>query len=60
MNAFEKSFKIHPEDPWSRNLLAWTLSTAEEARVSDSDRAVQLAKEACDLKPDWGPYADNG
>lgn len=48
--AYQEAVKIRPRSPKTLNNLAWLLLTAEEKRLRDPDRAVQLARKAVALE----------
>lgn len=49
ISHYEKAREIAPQDPHSRNNLAWVLATSPDASIRDGSRAVKLAQEAVDL-----------
>jgi tetratricopeptide (TPR) repeat protein len=55
---FEHAIEIDPgyEDPY--NNLAWILATAQDARLRDGERAVELAQEAVKLLPSEPTHHD--
>src|SRR6266513_3795529 len=49
ISHYEKATEIAPQDPHSRNNVAWVLATSPDASIRDGSRAVKLAQEAVDL-----------
>jgi len=49
ISHYEKAREIAPQDPHSRNNVAWVLATSPDASIRDGSRAVKLAQEAVDL-----------
>jgi len=52
ISDYDKVIGIMPKDPKAYNSLAWLFATAEEKKVRDGNRAVELARKACELS-DW-------
>ena len=46
---YEKALVLAPEDPHSRNNIAWLLATSSDAAIRDGARAVGFANEAVQL-----------
>jgi Flp pilus assembly protein TadD len=46
---YEKALVLAPEDPHSRNNIAWLLATSADAAIRDGPKAVGFANEAVDL-----------
>jgi len=53
---YERILEFEPEHLAVLNVLAWTLATTRETDLLDADRAVALAKRACELT-DYGQPA---
>lgn len=49
MTDYEAALKIKPEDSGVLNNLAWLLATSTEDNLRDGKRAIELAKQACEL-----------
>jgi tetratricopeptide (TPR) repeat protein len=48
-DAYEEGVRDEPDDASSLNDLAWFLATCPDATLRDGNRAVELAKRACEL-----------
>ena len=46
---YEKALKLEPENSGMLNNLAWVLATSPEEKLRDGKRAIELAKQACDV-----------
>jgi len=46
---YEAALKIHQEDDGLYNNLAWVLATSPKKKLRDGERAIELAKKACEL-----------
>lgn len=46
---YERLLKLAPEDPGVLNNLAWILCTSPKDELRDGERALELAKKACEL-----------
>jgi tetratricopeptide (TPR) repeat protein len=46
---YEKAYKILPKDSGLLNNLAWLLATSPDDKLRDGKRALDLAKQACEL-----------
>jgi tetratricopeptide (TPR) repeat protein len=66
---YEKAYKIMPKDSGLLNNLAWLLATSTDDKIRDGKRALELAKQACELTEYKLPhilstlaaaYAENG
>ena len=49
MKDYDAALKIEPKDSGILNNLAWLLCTSPEAKLRNGERAVELAKQACEL-----------
>ncbi len=60
LKDYEEAIRIHPMDPAGYNQLAWVLATCSEANVRNGAKAVEYAKQACELSG-WknGDYIDS-
>lgn len=60
IRRLEQCRKLHPRDAQAQCLLAWFLSTCQEAQLRDGERAVALAEPASRMMPQrfiWGELA---
>jgi len=46
---FNQALKLAPENPGLLNNLAWVLATSPKEKLRDGKRAIELAKQACEL-----------
>jgi tetratricopeptide (TPR) repeat protein len=46
---YEKSYKANPKDSGLLNNFAWVLATTPDEKLRDGKRALEMAKEACEL-----------
>lgn len=55
MAAFEKAVELAPEIAETQNGMAWILATAGEASVRQPEKAIELARKACEMSEyqDW-------
>jgi len=53
---YSRAIEINPKDAFSHNNLAWLLSTCPSEGRRDGERAIELARRACELTS-WGNYA---
>jgi Zn-dependent protease with chaperone function len=56
--AYEKSRALEPDNPETLNNIAWLLITANDMKILDADRALDLAKQAAALRPTAGFILD--
>jgi tetratricopeptide (TPR) repeat protein len=49
LTAYEQAIKSEPDGFLALDRLAWLLATCPEDRIRDGERAVELAKRACEL-----------
>jgi Flp pilus assembly protein TadD len=49
ITEYEQASALAPENPDSRNNIAWVMATASDASIRDGTRAVGLAQEAVQL-----------
>jgi Zn-dependent protease with chaperone function len=56
--AYEKSRALEPDNPETLNNIAWLLITANDMKILDADRALDLAKQAASLRPTAGFILD--
>jgi Flp pilus assembly protein TadD len=49
ISHYETAVVLGPQDPYSRNNLAWILATSSDAGLRDGARAVDLAQQAVAL-----------
>ena len=43
---YETALALAPEDPYSRNNLAWILATSSDDKIRDATKAVEFAQQA--------------
>lgn len=46
---YEEAVRLNPRDDETRDSLAWLLATSADRALRDGKRAIQLAREACEL-----------
>ena len=49
LQDFESAVRLNPNDAEACSCLAWVLATCPDGEIRDGGRAVQLARQACDL-----------
>jgi tetratricopeptide (TPR) repeat protein len=50
-----KAVELDPNNANALNNLAWTMATVNEGTIEDANKAIELAKRACELKGDKEP-----
>jgi Zn-dependent protease with chaperone function len=58
LSAYEKSHELEPRNPETMNNIAWLLITADDQKIRDPERALDLAKRAAALRPTAGYILD--
>jgi tetratricopeptide (TPR) repeat protein len=53
---YEKSVKLDPKNDLLLNNYAWVLATSPDEKLRDGKRAIQLAKQACELTKYKAPH----
>jgi tetratricopeptide (TPR) repeat protein len=46
---YARAVELNPQSAFNQNQLAWTLATVPDEKVRDGNRAVEVAKKACEL-----------
>jgi tetratricopeptide (TPR) repeat protein len=49
LKDYEEAARLNPKDPVSRNNIAWMRATCPDSKYRDGEKALALAREACEL-----------